>query len=175
MFAETEYASPSARIFNVYAEGQLVLENLNIYGEAGFQQFTAVEKMIADFTVSDGVLNLYFESIVGEPVISGIKIDKLLTTINSENPEDYDFLWDFYPNPFNNAFSIQYQLERPDRVEIDLYNIRGQHVGNILNQYKSAGSHTINYQISELSSGIYLVNLRLQSGINSMKKVIYLK
>ena len=175
MFAETEFNSPSARIFNVFAEGQLVLDNLNIYAEAGLQQFTAVEKTLPELAVSDGILNLYFESLLGKPVISGIKIEQIPTGIKIENPRSMDFLWNIYPNPFNGAFIIQYQLERPEWVEIDLYNIRGQHLEHIMRQYQSAGSYSINYQLSDISSGVYLVHLQLQSGIRDVKKIIYLK
>jgi len=176
MFAETEYNSPSARIFDVFAESHLVLDNLNIYAEAGLQKFTAVEKIISGLSVHDGILNFYFESVVGEPVISGIKIEQISTGIKDENPESMDFLWDFYPNPFNGEFTIQYKLEQPDRVEIDLYTIRGQHLVDLMRQYQSVGSYSKNFQLSEkISSGVYLVRLQLQSGHQAAKKIIYLK
>jgi hypothetical protein len=175
MFAETEYNSPSARIFDVFAEGHLVLDNLNIYAESDFQQFTALEKTIPQMIVNDGILNLFFESVVGEPIISGIKIEQILTGIKGENPESIDFFWDFYPNPFNGAFTIQYQLHQPQEVEIDLYNIKGQHVKQIMREFVIAGSHTFNYQVSDISSGIYLVSLKLQSERMDVKKIVYLK
>jgi len=175
MFAETEFNSPSSRIFDVYAEGQLILDNLNIYAEAGLQQFTAVEKTIPQISVDDGILNLFFESVVGDPVISGIKIQETPSGINVGSPAPTGFMWDFYPNPFNGAFTIQYQLKQSDWVEIDLYNIRGQRVREIMNKFATPGSHTVHYQLSDLSSGIYLVSIKLQTGMMDVKKIAYLK
>jgi hypothetical protein len=175
MFAETEHNSPSARIFDVYAEGQLIVNDLNIYGDAGLQQFTAVEKMIPQFTVSDGVLNLYFESVVGEPVISGIKIQEVTTGIEQKNSDSMGLLWELYPNPFNGAFTIQYLLNQPGWVEVDLYNIQGQHVDRILRKYSPSGSYNYNYQPSGITSGIYLIRLQAEGGIIDTKKIVYLK
>jgi hypothetical protein len=175
MFAETEFNSPSARIFNVYAEGQLIVNDLNIYGEAGLQQFTAVEKMISQLTVNDGILNLYFESVIGEPVISGIKIQEVTTGIEQKNSASMGISWELYPNPFNGAFTIQYLLNQPKWVEIDLYNIQGQHVERILRKYNLAGSHNYNYQPLGISSGIYLIKLQAEGGIVDTKKIVYLK
>jgi len=175
MFAETQYNSPSSRIFDIFAEGQLVVNDLNIYGEAGFQQYSAVEKMISQFTVNDGVLNLYFESVVGTPVISGIKIEEVITGIEETNSTPTALLWDLYPNPFNAAFTIQYQLDKPRWVEVDLYNIQGQRVARILRKHGQAGSHRHNYQPSDISSGVYLIRLQVEGGLVDTKKIVYLK
>ncbi|UCF63318.1 MAG: family 16 glycosylhydrolase [bacterium] len=175
MFAETQFSSPSARIFDVYAEGQLVLDNLNIYSEAGLQQFTAVEKTVSHLSVDDGILELYFESVVGDPVISGIKIEEVPSGINQNNQIPTGLEWDLYPNPFNGAFTIRYHLNQSQWVEIDLYNIRGQHVRKMMRNFEPPGLHISRYQFADLSSGIYLVSIKLQTGIMDVKKIAYLK
>ncbi len=79
-----------------------------------------------------------------------------------------------YPNPFNPATSIQYSIMKPGKVALKVYDILGREVATLVNQYQAAGSYTINFDASRLSSGVYFY--RIQSGsFQSVKKMILLK
>ncbi len=176
MFAETQFNSPSSRIFNVYAEGQLAIENLNIFGEAGFTMNTAVEKSIENLEVTDGILELYFQGVVGDPVISGIKIEAAPTAITETPPAiPVGFEWFVYPNPFNPAATIEYRLRRPEHVEIELYDVQGRLVKRLLNEYQPAGVHFYRFDASGLSSGIYFFAIKTGSRTPQIKKAVLLK
>jgi hypothetical protein len=62
-----------------------------------------------------------------------------------------------YPNPFSSSTSIQFTLSVPERVRIELYSLSGVNLGIIKDQYYTAGQHTIQYNGSELTGGIYLL------------------
>jgi hypothetical protein len=175
MFAETEYSSPASRIFDVYAEDQLIFNDVNIYGEAGFKKNTAVEKTITDLAVNDGVLDLFFQDVVGEPVLSGLKIEEVPSGLMGHTVIPASFSWSIFPNPFNSTLTIEYQLQTPDQVTLQLFDIQGRLVRTLFSQPKASGNYRFHYDAGELSTGIYFLNLRTAGGIQKAKKAIYIK
>jgi hypothetical protein len=85
-----------------------------------------------------------------------------------------------YPNPFNPSTTIAYQVPVDAKVIMEVYNIAGQKVSELVNQDLSAGYYTVNFGASKLSSGIYIyrvVAVDKVSGNNfsSIKKMMLLK
>jgi photosystem II stability/assembly factor-like uncharacterized protein len=79
-----------------------------------------------------------------------------------------------YPNPFNPSTTIKYNLPKPELVKIEVYNIAGQIIQTLLNKNMSAGSHEIEFNAQNLSSGIYYY--RIEAGeFQDVKKMILLK
>lgn len=70
-----------------------------------------------------------------------------------------------YPNPFNPHTTLQYQLKDPGRVEIDIYNVRGQIVRSFSRYHDAAGRYSILWNGCDdsgkaLLSGVYLYRMR---------------
>jgi len=83
-------------------------------------------------------------------------------------------LYQNYPNPFNPATTINYSIAKDGIVKLTIYNAIGSKVSTIVNEYKPAGSYSIQFNGSNFASGIYLY--RLESGIySSVKKLIIMK
>lgn len=68
-----------------------------------------------------------------------------------------------YPNPFNPSTQIQFELPLATQVELSVYDVTGRKVATLANESMSAGSHTITFNASELSSGIYLYRLQVNN------------
>jgi len=64
-----------------------------------------------------------------------------------------------YPNPFNSTTTICFELPHSAMVNLSLYNIRGQLVKRLINEWKNAGSHAFIWEARGLSSGIYLYKI----------------
>ena len=79
-----------------------------------------------------------------------------------------------YPNPFNPSTVIGYQLLVNSYVSLKVYNIIGKEVTTIVNKEQSAGKYIVEYNASEIPSGVYFY--RLQAGdFVETKKMILLK
>ncbi|HZW38292.1 MAG TPA: YCF48-related protein [Ignavibacteriaceae bacterium] len=65
-----------------------------------------------------------------------------------------------YPNPFNPSTSISFNVPVKSEITLKIYNILGKEVANLLNEVKDARYYTINYNASDLASGIYFYELR---------------
>ena len=85
-----------------------------------------------------------------------------------------------YPNPFNPTTTIEYSLPYDCNVKVIVFNALGQKVALLLNKYEQAGRHSINWNGSGMSSGVYYYSIQTvsQSGSNNnfaLKKMVLLK
>jgi predicted GH43/DUF377 family glycosyl hydrolase len=67
-----------------------------------------------------------------------------------------------YPNPFNPSTTIRYSLPKSSEVKIEIFNLLGSKITTLVNTRKSTGSHSVDFDGSNLSSGVYLY--RIQAG-----------
>lgn len=79
-----------------------------------------------------------------------------------------------YPNPFNPTTTIEYQIPKQSHVVLEIYNVLGDRVKTLVNKEESAGNYKINFNASNLPSGVYFY--RIEAGnFNQSKKLILLK
>ncbi len=64
-----------------------------------------------------------------------------------------------YPNPFNPTTQIRYDLPEAGTVRLDVYDVTGRRVAELVNEHQNAGANQVNFDGSSLSSGIYLYRL----------------
>ena len=85
-----------------------------------------------------------------------------------------------YPNPFNPETSINFYLPNKSMINISVYNLLGESVGVILNEFMSEGYHKISWVPINLPSGIYIYRLtaydsHYKKAFSKEKKMIFLK
>jgi hypothetical protein len=79
-----------------------------------------------------------------------------------------------YPNPFNPNTVISYSLPSATNVKLIVYNTLGQTIKVLESGYKNAGNYSINFNASDLPSGIYFY--KLEAGkYTQIKKMILIK
>lgn len=69
-------------------------------------------------------------------------------------------LHDNYPNPFNPATVIKYDLPKQAAVKIEVFNILGQSVKTLIDKKMTAGYHQVEFDASNLTSGVYLYRIQ---------------
>ena len=87
-------------------------------------------------------------------------------------PEKFE-LKQNYPNPFNPSTEIQYQLPVSSNVELRVFDVLGREVAQLVNNRKeSRGMHTVTFDASALSSGVYLYRLKTRDYAQTKKMVL---
>ena len=79
-----------------------------------------------------------------------------------------------YPNPFNPSTEIRYGIPEDARVMISIYSITGSLIKTVLDEFQSAGFHTVNYDAGTLSSGTYIYQMTAGT-FKQTKKLVILK
>ncbi|GEM_PF-5948653 len=79
-----------------------------------------------------------------------------------------------YPNPFNPSTNIPFKLAEAGKVTLNIYSIVGQKVETLISKKMSAGSHSVTFNASDLSSGVYLYSLKF-NGENKTNKMMLVK
>jgi hypothetical protein len=79
-----------------------------------------------------------------------------------------------YPNPFNPSTSIQYAINSKQFVSMKVYDLLGNEVADLVNEEKPAGNYKVDFDASNLSSGIYYYRL-VTGSFTDTKKMILLK
>lgn len=119
-------------------------------------------------------------SLLGIPAfyIPGVETkltDEIVVSIAYEEPIPNSFsLEQNYPNPFNPSTVISYQLPVISDVTIKVYDVLGNEVATLVNEYKPAGSYEVDFNATGLSSGIYFYKLQTGSFVET-KKMLLLK
>ena len=79
-----------------------------------------------------------------------------------------------YPNPFNPTTTISFTIPATSNVSLKVFNILGKEVATLVNETKSAGNYSINFNASGLSSGVYFYQLTTDN-FTSTKKFTLMK
>lgn len=96
-------------------------------------------------------------------------------SVNDEeiiNPDEYSL--SIFPNPFNPAAKINFKNLEGGRYQVKVYNLLGEEVISLFNDYLEAGKHQFELNMSDFPSGIYLVNINSLT-VNLVKKIVLLK
>ncbi|HMK39892.1 MAG TPA: CHRD domain-containing protein, partial [Bacteroidota bacterium] len=79
-----------------------------------------------------------------------------------------------FPNPFNPATTIRFEIPRASHVTLAVYNMLGQKVATLLDGEKPAGAYTAKFSAAGLGSGVYICRLQAGGLVRTMK-LTYLK
>jgi len=84
-----------------------------------------------------------------------------------------------YPNPFNPSTIINYQIPEEGFVTLKIYDILGKEVKTLVNENNQAGNYNIRFDASDLASGIYIYQIRVNNpasgGYTASKKLVLIK
>lgn len=168
----TFLGSFSAILFNVSLE--IVELNVNRSGINGAYEWWSEEfGQVMERTSEKS--EFYAKYIMG-CVINGVLFGDTNTvgTEKHQLPVTSSILSQNYPNPFNPSTRIQYTVTTGGPVKLTVYDILGNEIAELVNEYKSAGSHACIFNAAGLPSGHYYYKLNAQRH-SQVKKMILMK
>ncbi len=77
-----------------------------------------------------------------------------------------------YPNPFNPATTIKYSIPEMSKVSLTLFNLLGEEVTTLVNEEKSAGNYTVEFNAANLPSGVYFYRIQAGNFVETKKMVL---
>jgi hypothetical protein len=135
--------------------------------------------LLSDFT------GLAAKDKMGQLIISGdpntVYVDNIYFYTTASSVETVDAtipvsnaLGQNYPNPFNPSTKIRFSLTKADNVKLTVYNMTGQKVATLLNEFRNAGTHEVTFNAENLPSGTYMYAISA-GNFRSFKKMILIK
>jgi hypothetical protein len=197
--ARIKYSAAGERTFykldeDSFAAGNLLVnEDNDIYYTAHNFQGVYVQKydwkgdFLAEIKISNNYNFLYNSILAFDPKGDLIvcsdwqedifikKISDLMVDVKENNILPTEFsLSQNYPNPFNPTTIIEYSVPSTEYVSLKVYDILGKEVADLINQQMNPGSYEIEFDASQLSSGIYFYKLAFSSKVIT-KKMAFIK
>ncbi len=83
-------------------------------------------------------------------------------------------LYQNYPNPFNPVTKIKFQLKESGKVTLEIFNILGEKVSDLINGNYSQGNYEVEFNGKHFASGVYIYRLQINEFVKS-KKMLLLK
>jgi len=151
----------------------------NIYSEVGYMEGNGTTTQPHEYNYIDKISeagNYYYR--LKQIDFDGSYEYSNVVEVNVNVPLDF-VLEQNYPNPFNPSTVIKFSLPVNSKITIDIYNTLGEKVDRLVNKEFSTGNHSVNFDASRLSNGIYYYTLNAQgnngNGFVSTKKMVLMK
>ena len=143
-------------------------------GLAGNQQFIFTYKRDPVWKDTSVITIAFIQNDNNKEVLNSGKGSVSTVGINNNNtgvPAEFS-LSQNYPNPFNPVTNISFSLPKSSDVKLAVFDMLGQQVALLANGKFEAGSYTIDYDASQLTSGIYFYTITAGSFTQTKKMVL---
>ena len=109
-----------------------------------------------------------------EPDTVFITVHELMDT--GDEPQEYiNALNANYPNPFKTSTSISFSVKANSLIELEVFNVKGEYVATLMNENCDSGVHTIIWDSTDFSAGIYFIKLVVNEKVSGVQKTIILR
>ena len=122
--------------------------------------------------IIDNVFSFDGELIINDFIVSNWNGESVNATVISQ-PNAFT-MNPAYPNPFNPTTTIVYEINTNDLVNISVYDVLGRNMETLVNNTKTLGSHSVIWNASNYSSGIYYVKM-VSGDVSQMQKIVLMK
>ncbi len=179
-FAEHFYDKAGDRVFQLYMEDSLIINELDVYKEVGNTGVYTVS--VLGLEINDGSLDILASALIygrtyvyAGPFLNAIEIngDFWVGVESVVIPCKYSLDRSF-PNPFNAQTQFSFSLPESAWVDISLFDLRGSELKNLISGDYAAGRYRFTLQGDKLSSGVYVVKMQTSKFIKS-RKILLLK
>jgi len=144
----------------------------NLYSDPLFEDTSATNFSLALATNSPCVGAASDDGNMGDPRW-GTYVPTAIADLDVFLPVASD-LYQNYPNPFNPSTTIKFDMAKAGHVKLGVYNILGQEVATLLNSDMEIGSHSVQWNASNLATGVYFYKIEMDQFVK-IKKMLLVK
>ncbi|KUO63632.1 hypothetical protein APF79_00045 [bacterium BRH_c32] len=124
--------------------------------------------------IGDAFVTVTVKDGAGDFMSTTFDVNVGLTSVEEEVIPTEFALMQNYPNPFNPTTNIKFALPKESNVTMRVYNVLGEEVSTLINKVMPAGFHTVNFDASRLSNGMYIYRIEADNFV-SVKKMLLVK
>ena len=162
--------------YNIYTEMKNDYNDKKDNGlmnKADIENHKKIEKRVSVFTPSNKV---QLQRKISEDINAILGLKKVNSSNSNQVPIEYS-LSQNYPNPFNPVTKINYELPKDGKVKLVIYDILGREIKTLANEIKQAGKYTVEFNGSQLASGVYFYRIQVEGGksYTAVKKMVLIK
>jgi hypothetical protein len=166
-FAGTEWYKDTSTVLNLKSGVNKLL--VKVYQSIGTYNFSLNICELSDLTTT--------------PIYRGNRVAGLKFTPNSNGTSVKDKnptilssfeLQNCYPNPFNPTTTIRYHLSKTGPVTLKVYDLTGHEIATLVNEEKPAGTYSLSWNATHLSSGVYF-SMLTAGKFSQVKKMMLIK
>lgn len=162
-FAEIYWQAAGQRQFDVLLEGQEAVSNLDVFGQVGRNSAYDLTRTVA---VTDGQLNIQLRTDVDNAKLSALVVRPAaaarpatpLAAVAAPSPLRTPLT--VAPNPFGGRTTVRYELARPERVRLEVFDALGRRVALLHDGAQAAGPQQVEFDAHRLPAGTYFCRLR---------------
>jgi hypothetical protein len=83
-----------------------------------------------------------------------------------------NFVVETFPNPVTDMFSIRFNSDRTQNVEVQLFSLDGKLIKNLINKKVAAGIFTESFSNEDMSRGLYLLRINLEGNVQTQRLLV---
>ena len=170
------------------AVSSIIISGTNLFaGTRGGGVFVSTDSGNNWFPINTGLTNLKVPAlfISGSNLLAGTNasgvwshpLSEMLsksTLDHSQEVPDQFSLEQNYPNPFNPSTTIRYNIPKSGQVKLSVYNLLGEEVALLVNDFLEAGFHEVSFNAANQPSGTYFYKIE-SGGMITVKKMVLVK
>ncbi len=118
------------------------------------------------FDIGQSAIDVFFDNIRVSSGTTPVNISEIPT-----EPKSFKLLQN-YPNPFNPSTAIKYSFPKISFVQIKVFDVLGNEIETLVNEEKPAGTYELNWNASNLPSGVYFYQLKAGSFFETKKMIL---
>lgn len=154
-----------------YIMGNFSVDTLNVTPgllQGNYKEYFTGDTLVTDsevnMTLLPGEFRVYTSEDYGTAGVENLHVTPIEDDFAVNQQPVATQLKQNYPNPFNPTTTIPFALEQSGQVSLKVYNMIGQEVATLLeSQSFKAGQNQVGFNASELSSGVYLIQMITES------------
>ncbi|MCK5148422.1 T9SS type A sorting domain-containing protein [bacterium] len=177
------YADGSGGSVTIYVDGEVVVRDDETFsgalGTASGKPFMIgrSENNNEGYTGSIDQVRVYNRALNAREIIEIYKVEsgQIISGVESTRNAPRSFaLEQNYPNPFNPTTSISYAIDKPAKVKVTVYNMLGEKVKTLVDNFQNASAYRVEFDARDMASGVYFCRLTVGDK-NVTRKMLYLK